>query len=88
MLSDEARQAFAQSIRQQYRDLEAQQRPSSYRWVEPETVIVQNGERVVIPAHQEEGQYAGESSLPGYVVVMWNGRLHLVHEQDIVAILS
>lgn len=34
------------------------EKPSIYRWVEPETVIVdESGKQVTIPEHQEEGQY-------------------------------
>lgn len=59
----------------------------TYRWVEPETVTAdENGQLTTIPAHQEEGQYLEDASIPGYVVVLWNGKKHLVHQADIVGI--
>lgn len=59
-----------------------------YRWVEPETTYNDNGKEIRVPAHQEQGEYIGEASIQGYVIVEWQGRKHLVAEHDIVAILS
>ena len=60
-----------------------------YRWVEPETVIVdEQGKQIAIPAHQEEGEYVGEANIPGYCIVLWNGKRHLIKGSDIVVIKS
>jgi hypothetical protein len=59
-----------------------------YRWIEPETVYNDNGKEITIPEHQEQGEYLGEASIAGYVIVEWNDRKHLVADRDIVAILS
>lgn len=60
-----------------------------YRWVEDETFwFDENGNKVVVPAHQEEGEYVEEASIRGYVIVLRNGKKHLVADRDIVAILS
>ncbi len=64
------------------------EKSSIYRWVEPETVIIdENGKRVTIPEHQEEGQYVEEASIPGYVICLWNGKKHLVNSEDVVVIM-
>ncbi len=47
-----------------------------------------DGKRVTLPANQEEGEYLGESSMRGYVIVLWKGKMHLVADRDIVAIVS
>lgn len=60
-----------------------------YRWVEPETTYTdENGQKIIIPEHQEQGEYLDEASIRGYIIVLWNGRKHLVNERDVVAILS
>ncbi len=62
---------------------------SIYRWVEPETVIVdEQGKLTTIPAHQEEGQYVEEANIPGYIICLWNGKKHLVKSEDVVVIIS
>lgn len=59
-----------------------------YRWVEPETVVIENGKEKTIPAHQEEGEYLDEAAIPGYIVVNWQGKKHLVANYDVVGIYS
>ncbi len=60
-----------------------------YRWVEPEKATFdENGKKIFIPEHQEEGEYIEEASIRGYVVVALNGNKHLVADRDIIAILS
>ncbi len=59
-----------------------------YRWVEPETVWYDD-ERIkhVIPEHQEEGEYVEEADMWGYVIVLLNGKKHVVKESDVVGIM-
>lgn len=60
-----------------------------YRWVEPESMTFdKQGKQIITPAHQEQGEYLDEADIPGYIIVLWNGKKHLVKETDVVAILS
>lgn len=60
-----------------------------YRWVEPETVWYDDDRtKHVIPEQQEEGEYVDKASIPGYVVVLWKGKKHLVKESDVIGVIS
>lgn len=76
--------------REYHEQQQARKQDKIYRWVEPEIVwFDDDGNKVVIPEHQEQGRYIHEANIQGYIIVeLQDGRKHLVKDSDIVAILS